>query len=267
MGEAANGATYKLEVDRVEKSFHVRQGQVTRVLDRISFKVPAGQFVSIVGASGCGKTTLLRIVDGLTAADGGQVLVDGKAQHRPGPDRAFVFQNDSLYPWRTVEQNVYFGLELKGVARSKCSETAHQLIELVGLKGFERHYPKELSGGMRQRVNLARALAMQPEILLMDEPFASLDSQTREIMQKELLRIWEEEKKTVLFITHQIDEAVFLSDRVLVLSARPGRLKQDIRVDIPRPRPLDMKRKPQFIEYVDQIWGLIEDEVVASMKK
>lgn len=265
MSEQANGAAYKLEVDRVSKSFQVRKGQAIQVLDEISFQVPAGEFVSIVGASGCGKTTLLRIVDGLTSADGGQIVVNGRPQHGPGPDRAFVFQHDSLYPWRTVEQNVYFGLELKGVPRGECVDTAHRLIELVGLKGFERHYPKELSGGMRQRVNLARALAMQPDILLMDEPFAALDAQTREIMQKELLRIWEEEKKTVLFITHQIDEAVFLSDRVLVFSARPGRVKQDIHIDIPRPRPLDLKRKPQFTEYVDQIWGLIEDEVIASM--
>lgn len=265
MSEPQNGVAYKLEVAHVGKSFQTRDGRPTPVLDQINFKVATGEFVSIVGASGCGKTTLLRIVDGLTPADSGQVLVDGKAQWGPGPDRAFVFQNDSLYPWRTVEQNVYFGLELKGLARDKCKEASRALIELVGLKGFERHYPRELSGGMRQRVNLARALAMSPDILLMDEPFASLDAQTREIMQKELLRIWEDEKKTVLFITHQIDEAVFLSDRVLVFSARPGRIKRDIRIDIQRPRPLDLKRSPQFTEYVDQIWGLIEDEVIASM--
>lgn len=260
-----NNSADKLEVVNVGKAFRTRDGKSTPVLEQVHFKIPEGQFVSIVGASGCGKTTLLRIVDGLIAPDSGRILVNGKPECGPGPDRAFVFQNDSLYPWRTVEQNVYFGLEVKGVPRNERKETASGLIELVGLKGFERHYPMELSGGMRQRVNLARALAMRPDILLMDEPFASLDAQTREIMQKELLRIWEDEKKTVLFITHQIDEAVFLSDRVLVFSARPGRIKRDIHIDIPRPRPLDLKRSGQFTEYVDQIWGLIENEVIASM--
>jgi NitT/TauT family transport system ATP-binding protein len=179
----------------------------------------------------------------------------------PGLDRGFVFQQDGLMPWRTVAANVVLGLEVQHRASEEARRSAEGYIRLVGLGGFERHYPHELSGGMRQRVNLARALAVQPDILLMDEPFAALDAQTREIMQAELLRIWRETKKTVLFITHQIDEAVYLSDRVLVFTSRPGRLKEDIAITLPRPRELSLKRTVEFIAYTDRIWRLIEEEV------
>ena len=198
-------------------------------------------------------------------AEEGEVRIDGKVVTRPGPDRGFVFQSDALLPWRTVMHNVLFGLEVRGRSFAETRPTAETLIKLVGLSGFENHYPSELSGGMRQRVNLARALAIDPEVLLMDEPFASLDAQTREIMQRELLKIWNQRKKTVLFITHQIDEAIYLADRVLVFSYRPGRLTADIRIPFPRPRELTLKRSPDFLKYVDDVWKLIEDEVVSAM--
>jgi NitT/TauT family transport system ATP-binding protein len=222
--------------------------------------------VSIVGASGCGKTTLLRIVDGLVAPTRGAIRVDGQPVSGPGPDRGFVFQQDALFPWRTVLDNVVFGLEVQGRAKRETRERANGFLQLVGLTGFEHLFPHELSGGMRQRANLARALTIDPDVLLMDEPFASLDAQTREIMQSELLRIWRSNKKTVLFVTHQIDEAVYLSDRVVVMTSRPGRVKSILEVDIPRPRDLSVKRTPRFLELVDEIWKMIEEEVKAALQ-
>jgi NitT/TauT family transport system ATP-binding protein len=235
------------------------------VLSNINVDVGEGEFVSIVGPSGCGKTTFLRIVDGLEPFDSGTVAIGGRPITKPGPDRAFVFQADSLQPWRNVWSNAAIGLEIQGRLTSQERKHLSELLELVGLKGFEKFYPRQLSGGMRQRVNLARALAVHPEVLLMDEPFAALDAQTREIMQTELLRIWSAAKSTVLFITHQIDEAVYLSDRVLVFSRRPGRLQEDIRIDLPRPRDPVVKRTPQFTEYVGHIWSLIESAVRESV--
>jgi NitT/TauT family transport system ATP-binding protein len=216
----------------------------------------------VVGPSGCGKTTFLRIVAGLEPLSAGEVLLDDRALRGPGGDRGFVFQTDSLLPWRTVLANAMIGPEVAGAAER---QRTLDLLKLVGLDGFENYYPRQLSGGMRQRVNLARALAIDPEILLMDEPFSSLDAQTREIMQTELLRIWEQGRKTVLFVTHQIDEAVFLSDRVLVFARRPGRLQESVEIKLPRPRALAIKRTPEFVAYVDHIWRLIEDDVRASV--
>src|SRR5687768_1193869 len=204
-------------------------------IERFSLDIEEREFVSILGPSGCGKSTFLKIVDGLINATAGELRVDGRRINAPGRDRAMVFQDASLFPWYTVQRNVSYGLECQGVPAKEARERAQPLIELVGLKGFEHHYPYELSGGMQQRVNLARALTVDPDLLLMDEPFAALDAQTREVMQSELLRIWNQTNKTVLFITHQIDESVYLSDRVIVMSARPGRLIADIEVDIPRP--------------------------------
>jgi NitT/TauT family transport system ATP-binding protein len=192
--------------------------------------------------------------------------VDGREVTRPGPDRGFVFQQDALFPWRTVLDNVIFGLEVQGRGKAESRSRADALIRLVGLAGFEQHFPHELSGGMRQRANLARALTIDPDILLMDEPFASLDAQTREIMQAELLRIWRSNRKTVLFVTHQIDEAVYLADRVIVMTSRPGQIKATIDVDIQRPRDLSVKRTPQFLGLVDEIWKLIEEEVKAALQ-
>jgi NitT/TauT family transport system ATP-binding protein len=242
-----------------------RRGQRFQALRDVSIQVAAGQFISIVGASGCGKTTLLRIVDGLTPPTRGHVWVDGQAVDRPGPDRGFVFQQDALFPWRTVLDNVIFGLEVQGKPKREARERADVLVRLVGLSGFEQHFPHELSGGMRQRANLARALTIDPDVLLMDEPFASLDAQTREIMQSELLRIWRSNRKTVLFVTHQIDEAVYLADRVVVMTSRPGQVKAVLDVDIPRPRDLSVKRTPRFLELVDDIWRMIEEEVKAAL--
>jgi NitT/TauT family transport system ATP-binding protein len=242
-----------------------RRGKRFEALRNITLPVDAGEFISIVGASGCGKTTLLRVIDGLIRPTSGAVLVDGKEVASPGLDRGFVFQQDGLFPWRTVADNVVLGLEVQHRATAEARRLANTFIRLVGLAGFERHYPHELSGGMRQRVNLARALAVQPKVLLMDEPFAALDAQTREIMQAELLRIWQEAKKTVIFITHQIDEAVYLSDRVLVFTTRPGRLKESIEIKLPRPRELETKRTSEFVAYTDRIWRLIEQEVRASL--
>lgn len=238
--------------------FQSRTGTSLLALDRISLDIEEGEFVSIVGPSGCGKTTFLSVVDGLIKATDGEILVDGAPVTRPGPDRAVVFQDASLLPWRTVLENVIYGLECIGVRKREARERARHFIDMVGLAGFEKAYPHELSGGMQQRVNLARALVMDPKILLMDEPFAALDAQTREAMQEELLRIWKKAAKTVLFITHQIDEAVFLSDRVIVFSARPGRLRADIKVELERPRSLRIKRDPRFHALEDRIWSLIQ---------
>jgi NitT/TauT family transport system ATP-binding protein len=250
----------KLEARGVRlEYFQPRTNTRLAALDGVDLQVMDGEFVSIVGPSGCGKTTFLSVVDGLITATAGHILVDGRAVTKPGPDRAVVFQDASLLPWRTVLNNVLYGLECLGVGRREARERAAGFINMVGLSGFEHHYPYELSGGMQQRVNLARALVVDPVILLMDEPFASLDAQTREAMQEELLQIWVKAKKTVLFVTHQIDEAIYLSDRVVVFSGRPGKVKEIIPVAIERPRRLAVKREPRFHAIEDRIWSLIEE--------
>jgi NitT/TauT family transport system ATP-binding protein len=257
-------AAYKLETHGLSKTF--RKGDLyVEALRDVSVAIRDGEFVGIVGASGCGKTTFLRLLDGLIEPTSGTVTIDGKVVEKPGPDRAFVFQQDSLLPWRTVLDNTIFGPEVQGKEMNAARKLARDLLHLVGLDGFDRYYPHELSGGMRQRVNLARALTVGPDVLLMDEPFASLDAQTREIMQSELMRIWRETRKTVVFVTHQIEEAVFLSDRVLVFTVRPGRLKEEVPIDLPRPRELAIKRTAEFVRYTDRIWRLIEEEVRESM--
>jgi NitT/TauT family transport system ATP-binding protein len=235
------------------------------VLKDVSVDIRKGEFISIVGPSGCGKTTFLRIIAGLEAATSGAVSLDGRALHGPGDDRGFVFQQDNLLPWRTVLGNVMVGPQIGGYANSETIGRARNLLALVGLAGFENYYPRQLSGGMRQRVNLARALAVDPELLLMDEPFSALDAQTREIMQTELLRIWEAGRKTVLFVTHQIDEAVLLSDKVIVFARRPGRIQEIVDIPLERPRALAMKRDPSFVGHVDHIWRLIEHDVRTSV--
>jgi NitT/TauT family transport system ATP-binding protein len=235
----------------------VSRGRRLVALQNIDLDIAPGEFFVIVGPSGCGKTTLLRVLQGLTKATRGRILVGGKVVTGPGTDRGFVFQQDALYPWRSVLRNVGFGLELQGVAKAQARERAQAMIDLVGLNGFESHYPHELSGGMRQRVNLARALAIEPAILLMDEPFAALDALTRETMQHELLRIAAAAGTTVIFITHQIDESVFLGDRVAVFATRPGRLQEIIPIDLPRPRPAGVKQTPEFQSHVARIVRLI----------
>jgi NitT/TauT family transport system ATP-binding protein len=242
-----------------------RTRQPLEVLCGIDLTVREGELVTIVGPSGCGKTTFRNAVDGLVAPTGGQILVDGRPVTGPGPDRAFVFQHDCLFPWRTVVRNVGYGLEIQGkLGKAEIADRAAAMIELVGLRGFADHYPHELSGGMRQRVNIARALVMEPQLLLLDEPFAALDAQTREFMQVELLRIIGRARTTALFITHQINEAIFLSHRVAVFSARPARIKEIIAIDLPAARTLAVKHEPRFVELEKHIWRLIEEEAVRT---
>jgi NitT/TauT family transport system ATP-binding protein len=224
-----------IEIQDVGKTFQGRNRQV-RALDNVNLSVRENEFITLVGPSGCGKTTLLRIVAGLLPWDDGQVLVDGKRVRGPGPERSMVFQSFALLPWMSVLDNVAFGLELRGIEKRQREEKAHEFLEIVGLKGFERAMPFELSGGMQQRVGLARALAVDPQILLMDEPFSAVDEQTRRLLQEELLRIWESRRVTVLFVTHSIDEAVMMGDRAVLMSARPGRIKEVIPVPLSRPR-------------------------------
>jgi NitT/TauT family transport system ATP-binding protein len=235
--------------------------QITVALKHLNLTVHDGEFVTIVGPSGCGKSTFLNAVTGLLPINAGELRLNGETIKEPGPDRAQVFQAPYLLPWRTVRSNVIYGLESRNASQKEINERADHFINLVGLRDFQNHYPHELSGGMQQRVNLARALVMDAEVILLDEPFAALDAQTREFMQEELLRIWGQTKKTALFVTHQINEAIYLSDRVLVFSARPGHVREEIAIDIPRPRGLKLKRTPDFLRYEDHIWELIEDEV------
>jgi len=223
-------------------------------LYNIFFAIRKNEFVSLLGPSGCGKTTLIRIIAGLLPADCGEVLVNGQAVTVPGRDRCMVFQQFGLLPWRTVLSNVEFGLEIDGVPKDERSALAGQYLELVGLKGFEHYYPHQISGGMQQRVGIARALSKKPDILLMDEPFGAVDAQTREQLQEELLKIWSRTDTTVVFVTHSIDEALYLSDRVVVMQARPGRIKEEVSVDLPRPRwEGDVKADPRFAQLRSQL--------------
>jgi len=243
-----------LILKNIAKSF-ISRGQTLEVMRDISFEVGTGEFLVVVGPSGCGKSTLLRMIQGLEPVTAGIIKFGSDKGDRIS--RGFVFQRDGLYPWRSVLRNVTFGLELAKVPWKKARERAHQMIELVGLKGFDYHYPNELSGGMRQRVNLARALAVDPAMLLMDEPFASLDAITRENMQQELIRISAAAKNTVILITHQIDEAVLLADRVIVLNGRPSQITGIVSIGFPRPRSLALKRTIEFQQHVDQIWNMV----------
>lgn len=254
----------KLSVCGLRHAFEARSGGVLTVLDGLSFDVRDGEFVSFVGPSGCGKTTLLRVLNGLLAPDEGEILVDGRTLASERLRLATVFQSDSLFHWRQVTSNVTLGLELRGVSTVGMMKVARELVQLVGLSGFERSYPHELSGGMRQRVNLARAFAVDPEVLLMDEPFGSLDAQTRELMQQELMQIWQTRRKTVVFVTHQIDEAVYLSDRVMLMTRRPGRISEEVVVDLPRPRELELKRDQRFHTIVDRLAEELQKEVMGA---
>jgi NitT/TauT family transport system ATP-binding protein len=247
-----------IEFVDVGMTYQRRGGGETVALERTSLTIASGEFICIVGPSGCGKTTLLHCLDGLQTPTSGRILIDGREITAPGRDRAMVFQSASLMPWRTVSRNVTYGLELHGVALREALPRAQKMIELVGLAGFEDRHPGELSGGMQQRVNLARALVIDPEVILLDEPFAALDAQTRELMQTELLRVWDETKKTAVFITHQISEAVYLADRVVVMSARPGHVKAIVPVPIARPRPASARRDPQMYAIESEIAALID---------
>jgi len=231
------------------------------VFDNVDLHIDDNEFVSILGPSGCGKTTLLRIVAGIEAATGGSVIVAGEETHRPRPDTTLVFQNFRLLPWRTVEDNVGYGLRLRGKSKAEARRLAGPYIEMVGLRGREQKYPYQLSGGMQQRVGLARALAIRPDTLLMDEPFGALDAQTRELMQDELLKIWSADRKTVMFVTHSIDEAIVLSDRVIVMQSNPGRIVADIRVPFERPRhSAEIRSDRRFAELRGEMWALLRNE-------
>ncbi|MEP9380742.1 ABC transporter ATP-binding protein [Nocardioides sp. KR10-350] len=236
-------------------------GRRVVALEGVELHIPDGAFVCIVGMSGCGKSTLLNAIDGLVKVTSGELLLNGKPISGPGPERAMVFQHAALLPWRNVEDNVKYGLELQRRHKNPSDvERVRRLVSLVGLAGFEKAYPGELSGGMAQRANIARALAVDPDVLLLDEPTSGLDAQMRERMQEELMRIWEQSHKTSVFVTHQIDEAIYLADLVVVMSARPGRVREVIEIDLPRPRPLSIKRDSRFIDYMDHVAGLIEEE-------
>jgi len=251
-----------VEIQKVSKSFHKTVKDNTaeiKALADVSLSIRENEFISIIGPSGCGKTTLLKIIDGLIPYDSGAILINGNKISSPGPDRAVVFQTFALLPWRTVLANVEFSLELRRVAKEERTSIARDYLKRVGLEDFEHHYPHELSGGMQQRAGLARALAVNPMILLMDEPFGSVDAQTRQLLQEELLELWQREQKTVIFITHSMDEAVYLSDRVVIMTPRPGRVAEILDVPLPRPRIADdVCRDPKFADLTNYIWDSLK---------
>jgi NitT/TauT family transport system ATP-binding protein len=250
-----------LAIEHLQKTYFdpFANRQVTAIRD-ISLTVDAGDFVSVVGPSGCGKTTMLNTIAGFLPPTAGQIRVDGRTVSGPGPDRGVVFQSFALFPWRTVLDNVAFPLEIAGLGRAERAEKAAHFVKLVGLSGFERRYPSELSGGMRQRVAIARTLASEPKILLMDEPFAALDEQTRVLLGDKVLQIQEELKQTTLLITHNLTEAVQLSDRVLVMTYRPGRIKRSVTIDLPHPRDSEVVSSAAFGQFVAQIWQDLREE-------
>ncbi|MER6400748.1 ABC transporter ATP-binding protein [Kitasatospora sp. NPDC001603] len=260
--------TDHISLRQVTKTFPVRGRAGDRppsgfvALDSVELDVAKGELLTVVGPSGCGKSTLLDLLGGLTAPTSGEILLDGRPVTGPGIDRSIVFQQYALLPWRTAQGNVEFGLEATGVARRQRAARAREYLDLVGLTGFEDRHPHELSGGMKQRVAIARSLAYDPAVLLMDEPFAALDAQTRESLQDELLRIWQRTGKTVVFITHGIEEAVYLGGRVAVLTSRPGRVKELVPIDLgERAAGHDLRSSPAFARYRHQIWSLLHDEV------
>lgn len=251
----------RLRVENVSLRYRTPDGGTFSALENVSFEVPDQQFAVIVGPSGCGKSSLLYLTAGLAEPTDGDIYVGGKMVEGPGADRGMVFQSYTLFPWLTVRQNVEFGLKRRGMPAAERREIVDYYLDEVGLRRFENNYPKQLSGGMMQRVAIARALANDPQILLMDEPFGALDSQTRMQMQQLLLRVWDHSKKTVVFVTHDIDEAILLGDRVYVMGARPGRIKRILDVPIERPRSLDMVMDRQFIEMKREILGLLHDDL------
>ena len=255
----------RVHIDNVVKKFQTRKGEMT-ALNGVSFDIHQNEFVCVVGPSGCGKSTLLNIIGGLEKPTSGTVTVDGKPVEGPGPDRGVVFQQYALFPWLTVEDNVKFGLKLQGKSPEECNEIAQKYIKLVQLEDFAKSYPKELSGGMKQRVAIARAYAVNPEVLLMDEPFGALDAQTRTQLQSELLKTWEKEKKTCFFITHDVEEAIILAQRVVIMYARPGRVKDIVNIDIPYPRTQETKLTPEFNALKNRIWSQVYQEYLSVRK-
>jgi NitT/TauT family transport system ATP-binding protein len=246
--------------------FVEERGGAVHVLDRVSLTIDEHSFVSLLGPSGCGKTTLLRIIHGLVVPSQGSVTIGDEVVIGPGANRAMVFQEHNLLPWKTAIENLTFGCKLVGIRAEEGRRRARDAIALMGLTGFEHHLPSQLSGGMKQRVGIARALSIRPQTLLMDEPFGALDAQTREVMQSELLRIWEIDRKTVAFVTHSIDEAILLSDRIVVMGTRPGRIKIVIDVDLPRPRDEEMRADPRWVKLRKRLWQLLKPEMVEAAR-
>jgi NitT/TauT family transport system ATP-binding protein len=247
----------------IAKSY-VRDDKSVEALANVNLDIAAGEFVSIVGPSGCGKSTFLHMLGGLVPQSAGSLTVAGVEVTEPGPDRGIMFQEPALYPWRTVAGNIAWPLEVQGVPRQERDEIVADLLKMVRLAKFKDHYPNELSGGMKQRVALARVLSFKPRLLLMDEPFGALDAQTRELMQEEIQSIWLQTRQTVLFITHDLDEAIYLSDRVLVFSAQPGTIKTEITIALDRPRQPDIRKAPQYVAYRNEIWDILREEVLKA---
>lgn len=252
-----------LAAQSVGKRFE-REGRQVRAIDDFSLSVLEGEFVSIVGPSGCGKSTFLHMVGGFEPITEGRICLDGQPITGAGPDRGMLFQDYALFPWRSVIGNVAWSLEVQGQPKAQRLATAQKYLELVGLSAFAEAYPSELSGGMQQRIALARVLAFEPRMLLMDEPFGALDAQTRQLMQEELTAIWQRQRRTVLFVTHDIDEALYLSDRIVVFTARPGRMKADLAVDLPRPREPAVRKTARFSQLRNEIWDMLREEVLAA---
>ena len=259
------GAPVKVHIDNVVKKFNGRNGEMV-ALNGVTLDIHDNEFICVVGPSGCGKSTLLNIIAGLLEPTSGQVYCDGELVTGTGTERGVVFQQYALFPWLTVKKNVRFALEMKGIKGKEADDLAMQYLRKVDLEKFANHYPKELSGGMKQRVAIARAYAADPKVLLMDEPFGALDAQTRTQLQSELLETWEKDRKTCFFITHDVDEAIILAQKVIVMSARPGRVKAIIDIDIPYPRDQETKMSPRFLELKNQIWGLVYQEYLEVRK-
>lgn len=258
----------KIQIDKLDVDYPLRKDRGSlRALQGVTFGVQDGRFVCVIGPSGCGKTTLLKVLAGLEKPSRGTVLLDNAPISGPGAGRAMVFQSPSLLPWRTVLMNVIYGLEIQGHSRSAARGMAREYIELVGLRGFENSYPRELSGGMQQRVNLARALVTSPRLLLMDEPFVGMDPQMRNYMQSEVERIWERTRQTTIFVTHLMEEAIFLADEIIVLSARPGRVRMVLPVEFQRPRTSELKRSPEFHRLEDELREVMDREFLEAMRE
>jgi NitT/TauT family transport system ATP-binding protein len=259
------GATPEIEVKDVSKIFASKDGDVVALKD-LSFSIQDGEFLAIVGASGCGKTTLLNLIAGFIRPNAGQIMLQGREIAGINPQCGMIFQQYALFPWKTVQENVEFGMKMKRLPKKNRRARATEFIELVGLKGFENSYPHALSGGMKQRVSIARALANDPEVMLLDEPFAALDAMTRQVLQEQLVKIYEESRKTIIFITHSIDEALLLSSRIIIMTARPGRIAQNIVNDLPYPRNASVQLSERYIQLKKEIWDSVQAEVLKSME-
>ena len=262
---AGEERSVKVRIDKVKKIFNTRNGEMV-ALNGVSLDIMENEFICVVGPSGCGKSTLLNIIAGLLEPTSGKVYCDGEEVVGTGTERGVVFQQYALFPWMTVKKNVMFGLNLKGIKGQEAEDIAMKYIKMVQLEDFINHYPKELSGGMKQRVAIARAYAVNPSVLLMDEPFGALDAQTRTQLQSELLETWEKERKTCFFITHDVDEAIILAQKVIIMSARPGRIKEIVDVDIPYPRTQETKMTPEFLELKNHIWSQVYQEYLVVRK-